>query len=396
MSITNEVIIPDSVKAYYAAHKDEDQFDFSQLERKVSTVGRRTITEYSLVKWPNLRALAGRFFSSNTSHLRGGAVVPFLESDLQAKLKKVREGLFGRAVRTLIRSGITKGADREGARILDGHYWVEAIYPRHHTISMLLHHFWTSSDTKLSFANWVKAKDLSDEQLQAIKATSEDRASSDAAYRQASLILKDEEISQIADEKMRDSNSDTCELTEADFAHLSIEKYKVAYLSPSQREAFRIAIEPGANILKNRDGQPMVGAFAFVMGHDQSIFANVHEVSRFHHSSFLSGQTVMAAGEFMTNEAGEITEITNKSGHYKPTTKQMFALLVRLESLGVDLSKIRLRLMGSVDTTFEAASEFVKYYRDILQAKEEGIELSRIRIGLGDGSSIPAAIFLGE
>jgi len=46
------------------------------------------------------------------------------------------------------------------------------------------------------------------------------------------------------------------------------------------------------------------------------------EVGIFHHSSFLSGKPVGAAGEIII-EKGIIKEVTNASGHYQPSLKMV-------------------------------------------------------------------------
>lgn len=57
----------------------------------------------------------------------------------------------------------------------------------------------------------------------------------------------------------------------------------------------------------------------FVMDENGQLYAsNYHEVYRFHHSSFLAGGLVRAAGELSVRN-GVIEEMSNCSGHYRPT-----------------------------------------------------------------------------
>jgi hypothetical protein len=71
-----------------------------------------------------------------------------------------------------------------------------------------------------------------------------------------------------------------------------------------------------------------------------NIYASTEQVvGQFHHSSFLAGQPVAAAGELQV-EAGELKLISNKSGHYKPSPDLTAQALKVLESQGVDVSRV--------------------------------------------------------
>lgn len=65
---------------------------------------------------------------------------------------------------------------------------------------------------------------------------------------------------------------------------------------------------------------------------------------RFHHSSFLSGRKVLCAGTIQVNH-GKIKIITNISGHYKPSRKDLLKFLEILKSkYDIDLSQITVML----------------------------------------------------
>ena len=83
----------------------------------------------------------------------------------------------------------------------------------------------------------------------------------------------------------------------------------------------------------------------FVMDNEGRIFAAAHKVGLFHHSSFLAGASVAAAGEIKI-EHGVIKAVTNKSGHYKPSDPEMIQLFQELESRGVDLTSVEYRTMN--------------------------------------------------
>ncbi len=57
------------------------------------------------------------------------------------------------------------------------------------------------------------------------------------------------------------------------------------------------------------------------------IFSNTHIAGDFHHSTFLGGAPVMAAGEWIVDAAGKVCVITAKSGHYKPSPNDMLRFI---------------------------------------------------------------------
>lgn len=65
-----------------------------------------------------------------------------------------------------------------------------------------------------------------------------------------------------------------------------------------------------------------LGWAIFVVSPTREIYAGTHELDRFHHSTFLGGRPVMAAGEIVV-EDGVVKAITAKSGHYRPTVQDM-------------------------------------------------------------------------
>lgn len=60
---------------------------------------------------------------------------------------------------------------------------------------------------------------------------------------------------------------------------------------------------------------------------------------RLHHSSFLAGLSVQAAGVFMVEE-GRLVKLYAHSGHYRPTEKHVYQLLNHLKSQNVNLDDV--------------------------------------------------------
>jgi hypothetical protein len=90
----------------------------------------------------------------------------------------------------------------------------------------------------------------------------------------------------------------------------------------------------------------------FVMDSSGRFFAAQHKVGLFHHSSFLAGGNVAGAGEIKV-EGGRVKGITNKSGHYQPTTAEMMQVFAELESNGVDLASVDYYHLGPKGGLFD-------------------------------------------
>ncbi|MBL8212360.1 MAG: hypothetical protein JNK87_16715 [Bryobacterales bacterium] len=83
------------------------------------------------------------------------------------------------------------------------------------------------------------------------------------------------------------------------------------------------------------------GWACFVMSMYDVIYVGVHEGGRFHHSSFLCGAPVLAAGMIKV-EQGIITGFHEKNGHYKCSSEHMMRFFKIIEQrTGTDLSKVK-------------------------------------------------------
>ncbi|TZF93710.1 hypothetical protein FW781_18645 [Chryseobacterium panacisoli] len=107
----------------------------------------------------------------------------------------------------------------------------------------------------------------------------------------------------------------------------------VKYLNEKERETYEIfvqhdkivnsegnLIDTSGSISILEDGTSDITDYAiFVMAEDGKLYLSKNrKVGEFHHSSFLAGNPVAAAGEIIIKK-GVIIEINNASGHYKPS-----------------------------------------------------------------------------
>jgi hypothetical protein len=87
------------------------------------------------------------------------------------------------------------------------------------------------------------------------------------------------------------------------------------------------------------------------------VFSNTHRSGFDHHSSFLGGAPVMAAGEWIVDSTGRIRVMTGKSGHYKPKWENIYRFVSRYHQIPGD-AIIRPNMLDHNNGT-----DTIKYYR---------------------------------
>jgi hypothetical protein len=128
----------------------------------------------------------------------------------------------------------------------------------------------------------------------------------------------------------------------------SKQKCLVSYLDPEARKAYEVHL--GATVTRGPantvfDTSTMTSKFSgkgfaiYVMSPSGEMYADQHKVGLFHHSSFLAGAEVAAAGEIRVT-GGKVRYVTNKTGHYKAGAEEVWQLLHRFRRSGMDLKPI--------------------------------------------------------
>lgn len=123
----------------------------------------------------------------------------------------------------------------------------------------------------------------------------------------------------------------------------------VTYLNAEERKAYAITFVDGKvyqaghplctdTIRSDKNDKSAI----YVILPDHVMYVGPYLLSKFQHSSFNSGQPVIGAGEIKTDATGTITEISSKSGHYKPNAQQLLDTLEFLKAKGIDLTHIHL------------------------------------------------------
>jgi hypothetical protein len=151
---------------------------------------------------------------------------------------------------------------------------------------------------------------------------------------------------------------------------------RVKYLTPEERAQYQVSVRDGR--LFDANGQPLDSTTSrsvfgdqrliFVMSPEGRLYASgAQEVGRFHHSSFLAGGEVAGAGELVVRN-GRITELTDRSGHYRPDPAQVWETLERLRRSGVDLDQVTYTSWRGTSTN---AADFYRQYA-LQQSRRNG------------------------
>lgn len=286
-------IVGDTVSSYTLEKKQSPSLKL--LASSISRLFARDRLEYIegadlvrlIVSAKHSRPLTGRCTSLTTNadfkrfinHVR---LSPATKAKLKRGLKKAK--IIGRGLEKAAKLG-------KKPSMLCSLYWQEKLVPAHYGRDLsVFYSGWKAdmSNKDVPFEEWMKGYLVESHAPTAVKyLTSTERKEYEASFREGKLYLKDAPV-------------DTATMN--------------TYQGP--------------------------GSAIFVMGLDKKIYIGSHSISRFHHSSFLSGDATLGSGSIKTNEAGEIIEITNHSGHYKPSVDQILNTLEVLKENGVDLSKI--------------------------------------------------------
>jgi hypothetical protein len=117
----------------------------------------------------------------------------------------------------------------------------------------------------------------------------------------------------------------------------------VAYLGDVARKRYQVDFDGKGMMEQTEDGDPFSterhhtefsgsGWGIFVVSPTGDIYSGSHVLGKLHHSSFLEGRPVMAAGEIVVHD-GAVKAITAKSGHYRPTADNMMQFVRQFGTL---------------------------------------------------------------
>lgn len=141
------------------------------------------------------------------------------------------------------------------------------------------------------------------------------------------------------------------------------------YLNSEQRLEYMLIVRNG-RLYNYSDGQPHEGSSLinflgcpFAMDTDERLYTWTGNLIDWNHSSFLSGHPVVAAGIIWVGQ-GKLLQISNESGHYKPSPWDLAACVHVLVRSGLNPDfKVKLVSTPRIKKTeFDSATEFLNYY----------------------------------
>jgi hypothetical protein len=132
------------------------------------------------------------------------------------------------------------------------------------------------------------------------------------------------------------------------------------YLLQQQRAVHLVTVATGllqqqGNLLDTGAAINPVGAYIYVMDGDGRIYAAPSTVVQ-HHSAFLAGNPVAAAGE-ITVAHGRLTDVDDRSGHYMPPIDYSKQFLKELKSRGVAVDGIQVNYHGTKKKVLKALGQ---------------------------------------
>jgi hypothetical protein len=144
----------------------------------------------------------------------------------------------------------------------------------------------------------------------------------------------------------------------------------LAYLSKSERLNLQLEQDDTDQLFHlHDDDQPYTSpnltdaGDLYVMDTCELIYvSSIKAAGRFHHSSFFSGRPVLCGGNIKL-VSGNITFISNTSGHYRPSVQDLLQCVTILrDKYGCDLTRIRVEVTKSQfsSDTFKSAEVFLK------------------------------------
>jgi len=211
----------------------------------------------------------------------------------------------------------------ENDRNMDTKYWIEAADPKHRYGSQLYPYYreWVASGTTVGFFKWLdkgKGKDLDLEECPREKLerssvtyfTAKERAEWEVEF------VQDEEGNVLCVWKNDSSDGD--------------------------HEAGDLVDTPGRKYPLCCYSAGLPTKYIYVVDADNRLYTHPKKTGFFHHSSFLSGGIVHAAGGLVI-EDGELLVVNGSSGHYKPSTRMLESLFgFYEEEYGLDPSSYRM------------------------------------------------------
>lgn len=174
------------------------------------------------------------------------------------------------------------------------------------------------------------------------------------------------DIAFFIDDRIREFYCEYMQKKDFEYSYTDI---SVTYLNDTQKNNAKAGIQDGLIFLDNnlvttpplyvrpkssieapvdyRQYEKNMNYFIYVMDSNKDLFLKEEATEEMYikHSSFFCGGPVLCAGTIEISN-GKLQLITNESGHYQPTPKNMYHLLKNLKEKGIDLSDVNVVILG--------------------------------------------------
>lgn len=111
---------------------------------------------------------------------------------------------------------------------------------------------------------------------------------------------------------------------------------------------------------ESRRGGFEEGYGGFVMSMGRDIYMGPHQDLIFHHSTYLAGDRILAAGSLLIRD-GVVEGIKADSGHYLPTARHFVNLIQTLKMHGVDISNLEVKIYSPQGWVRYKAPDFLAH-----------------------------------
>jgi hypothetical protein len=113
----------------------------------------------------------------------------------------------------------------------------------------------------------------------------------------------------------------------------------VKFLTEAERKNYEMHVDKKGLISTGNQTLPTsgIGRHIFVLSPENQLYVGLYDRGTFNHSSFLSGGSVLGAGELLIKN-GKITAITDKSGHYETSEYMLWKGVDALVKAGANLN----------------------------------------------------------
>ncbi|NHZ43635.1 hypothetical protein [Massilia aquatica] len=142
----------------------------------------------------------------------------------------------------------------------------------------------------------------------------------------------------------------------------------VKYLTPRQRRLHLTTFKDDhlvlsrASIFEIGINMTSRGEIIYVVDPLRNFYVGFKTIGTFHHSSFLAGAQVLAAGSMIIAPGMIIVEVNNHSGHYKPGLAQLKLAATVMKLKGANLNAISFKYSPptGAPTTWESGVDMIR------------------------------------